>query len=115
MVVINESTLRHDIFETLYDLATAITYGTSVEPTITAAFIDGAHAPFPQIVVEPIDVNVDMIMLGAREANNTKMRTINASIIIYTKKNEDLDLISDKLDTSVINTQITGISLIDSA
>jgi len=112
MVTINESTLRHDIFETFYDIANAITYSTSTAPTITAAYIDGAHAPFPQIVINPIDISVEKILIGERTSDNMKLRNVVVTIDIYTKKNEDLDLIVDLLDTSIIDTQITGVTMV---
>jgi len=112
MVTISDSTLRHNVWETIYDLVNAGVYSTSTAPTITAAFIDGDHSPFPQIVVEPVEVSKSDYMLGSDRTSNTK--TISINIIIYTKKNQDLDLLADKVD-AIVNTNITGLTLIDTS
>jgi len=51
-------------------------------------------------------------MLGSDRTSNTK--TISINIIIYTKKNQDLDLLADKVD-AIVNTNITGLTLIDTS
>jgi len=113
MVSITDSSLRANVFETLHDLATAITYGTDTEPTITAAYIDGSHAPYPQVVIEPADISKSDFTVGSDRSANTK--NINVNVLIFTKKNKDLDVISDLLDTSITNTNYDGMTMIDSS
>lgn len=86
--------MRQNVFETVYDLATALTYNSSSEPTITAAFISDDPS-FPQVVVNPVDVELDDPSFGSTGRNWD--RTVRILIDVYTKKRKDLDIITDVL------------------
>ena len=108
-MTLNDTKLRQSVWETVYDLVSAGTYSSTITPTITAAYIEGDHAPFPQIVVNPIDINKTDFTFGndRKGATNNIVMTID----IFTKKNKDLDVLSDEVD-SIMTSRIQGITLI---
>lgn len=100
-MTINNTSIRQDVWDTIYTAVHSGIYTTEVTPTVTAAYIDGSHAPFPQIVISPIELDKSDFMLG--EDRTVYTRNISINITIYTKKNIDLDVLSDEVD--VIMTQ----------
>ena len=72
MVTINNTSIRQNVFETVYDRLKAKADGsdfdTSTQPTITAAYIDDDQS-FPQIVIHPVDVTKDTYNLQQSNPN----------------------------------------------
>lgn len=101
MVTITDSTLRANVYETIYDLVNGISFSLSSSNTVTvtAAFIDEDRA-FPQVVIHPIDIESEKSNFDS----TLRDRMIKVLIEVYTKKAKDLDQISDK----VIDTLETG-------
>ncbi len=106
MVTIVDTSLRQSIFETLYDtLTTANLLSSTV--TVTAAYIDSDDAPFPQVVIHP--VNVDKSDYTFDRSVNKK--DINIMIDIWTKKNKDKDIITDEIDAVLDTLKMGGVML----
>lgn len=110
MVTISNSTIRQNIFETIYDIVSAITFTSTITtPRITAAFIDDSKSTFPQIVINPVDIGRDTFTIGSdRSASN---KNITVVIDVFTKKSKDLDIVSDAIQTAM-DTNFSGITLI---
>lgn len=106
MVTINSSTLRSNVYETIYDTLTAANLLSSTA-TVTAAYIDNPSA-FPQVVVNPVDVSHDDHSFDWTHSK----KTITVMIDIWTKKNKDKDLLADAIDTLLRPLKISGLSLI---
>lgn len=91
MVTIESSTLRQNIYETVYDALTSANL-LSGAVTVTAAYIDD-DAKFPQVIIYPVSVSKD----GFTYNRSFGREEVNVSIEIYTKKAKDLDQINDEL------------------
>ena len=107
MVTISNTSLRANIYETIYDTLTSANL-LSGGVTVTAAYID-EEPSFPMVVINPAIVSHDRF--GMDRARSRK--TINVVIDIYTKANKDIDLISDEIDTILRPYKVPGITLID--
>ena len=111
MVAINNSTVRQNLFETVYDTlkahATSSSYGTSTQPTIVAQYVDDTKA-MPEIVVHP--ANVDTGEWTFNRSNN--QQNINLMVEVYTTKNKDVDVLSDDIYILLTTNKITGAMLI---
>ena len=107
MVTINSSTLRSNVYETIYDTLTSANLLSSTA-TVTAAYIDDKDASFPQVVVNAVDVDKENPTLNRTYWTNN----ISIMIDIFTKKNKDKDLIADEIDALISPLNIPGISLI---
>lgn len=107
MVTISNTSLRANIYETLYDSLKAANLLSSTV-TVTASYID-SDSSFPQVVVHPVNVSHDSFGM---DRTLTK-KTINIIIDIYTKKNKDIDLITDEIDALLRPLRISGMTLID--
>lgn len=106
MVTINKSTLRQNVYETIYDTLTNANL-LSGSVTVTAAYIDDDKA-FPQVVVNPIDVTDKRFRFDRDYSTDT----IKVLIEIYTKKNKEKDQISDEIDALSDLKNILGVSLV---
>jgi len=106
MVSINDTTLRANIYETIYDTLTAA-HLLSSTATVTAAYIDSDTAPFPQVVINPVDVDKDSFSFD----KSISSKNINIVIDIYTKKNKDKDLLADEIDGVITSLSMSGVSL----
>ena len=107
MVTISNTTLRANVYETVYDILTAANLlGGSV--TVTAAYIDSTES-FPQVVVNPANISKDTFSFDRSNSTNT----ISVMIDIYTKKNKQIDQITDAIDSLSSLKSITGLQLTD--
>lgn len=113
MVTISNLTLRANIFETLYDIVSGITFtlssGNSVR--VTAAFVDDEET-LPQVVVHRADVNKQ----GFTFNRSTSMQDIQVVIEVFTglsKGNKDLDQITDTLVSTLEAASTPGIQLVN--
>ena len=98
MVNIVQSTIRANIFETLYDLLTAqLSAGT-----VTAAFIDD-NPTFPQVVINPASIKIE------RQTFNVDNRTyeVEVEVELYCKKNKEIDQISDEISNDMYSNETT--------
>ena len=107
MVTISNSTVRANIYETLYDTLNSANLLSSTV-TVTAAYID-SDSSFPQVVIHPVDVSHDMF--GMDRVNSRK--TANVMIDVYTKKAKEIDQITDEIDALVRPLKLPGITLVD--
>lgn len=112
MVTINDSTLRANVFETIYDLVSAVSWGldSSATVTVTAAFVDDDRA-LPQVVINPVDVDT-MDYVFDRSLID---REIRVAIEVYAKKAKDLDQMSDKILNTLETASTPGIRLVDTS
>lgn len=107
MVTITNATLRSSMWETIYDTLTAA-HLLSSTVTVTASYIDSATAPFPQVVLYPMDVEKSEFSF---DRSNSR-KDINVMIDIWTRKNKDKDTIADAIDVLLSALNIPGVSLI---
>jgi hypothetical protein len=98
MVNIVETTIRANIFETLYDSLTA----SLSAGTVTAAFIDD-NPTFPQVVINPTKLLIKKLTLN----RGTKEYTCEVEIEIYAKKNKDIDEIADEIHADLSTNEAT--------
>jgi len=92
MVSVTKATIRANIFEVLYDLLVAqLSAGT-----VTAAFIDTSPT-FPQVVINPAAMKIEKLTF--RKDNKEYLAEIE--IEIYTKKNKEIDTISDEITSDL--------------
>lgn len=110
MVTISDATLRQNVYETVLDiLSTDVASSTSpiYQYTVTAAYIEGSQAPFPQIVLNPVDVDRSEPTFGTP----TFRKDIRVLIDIFTKKNKQKDIAADRVMALLDNTAWSGVSL----
>lgn len=107
MVVITSSTLRQNIYETVYDTLTAANLLSSTV-TVTAAYIDSDSA-FPQVVVYPVKVAKDRFTYG----RDFGAESIQVMVEVYTKKAKQLDQISDEVATAMQSLKMNSLQLLD--
>jgi hypothetical protein len=105
MVTITASTVRATIFETLYDSLTA----SLSAGTVTAAFIDD-NPTFPQVVINPAKVTEKKLSFNRA----AKEYTFEVEIDLFTKKNKEVDQISDEIqaDLNTNESTLNGFGLI---
>lgn len=104
MVTLNDTTLRANVWETVYDLLVAANLGASTV-TVTSAYIDDVPT-FPQVVVRPIQKSNSDYTIDSTHSTSTKQ--INVIIELYTKKALQIDTISDEIENTITN--IAGLS-----
>jgi hypothetical protein len=99
--------LRQNVFEAVY---TALTnaYLLSSTVTVTAAFIDRSDAPFPQVVVHPVDVNKDTFTYDRTYSR----KDVRIMIDIWTKKNKEKDQIADQIDAVLESINLGYVQLV---
>lgn len=112
MVTISNSTLRANVYETVYDLIKAISFSlsSSNSVTVTAAFIDKAEA-LPQVVISPADIDI---------SNNTfdrssKMREIRVLVEVFANKKKDIDQMADKIVNTIEGASHPGMQLVNTS
>jgi hypothetical protein len=112
LVTITDATVRQDVYETVYDLlATEVATSTSpiYQYTLSAAFIDKSmDTPFPQIIVNPVDVESTERTLGHSGRFTQDIRVL---IDVWTRKNKDKDIASDRIYALLTATSWSGILL----
>ena len=107
MVTITDTNLRQNIFESIYDALTNANLLSSTA-TVTAAYIDSDNAPFPQVVVHPVNVSKDSFTFN----RSVSEKNINIMIDIWTKKNKDKDVIADQIDAVIEPLKMGGVMLV---
>lgn len=110
MVTISDSTLRQNVYECIYDLLAAEIASTSSpihSSTLVAAYINGTAAPYPQIVLNPVDVDRKEYSFD----RTTSTKTIRLLIDVFTIKNKDKDIICDRIQSLLDNASIQGVML----
>ena len=114
MVSISDSTIRNNVYETIYDQLNTdkSTYGASSTPALYGGHPDWESASFPNIILNPIEVDeADYTVDTTRSVSN---KTVVVIIEVYTTKNKDLDIIADGVSASM-KTQFTGLFLVNAA
>ena len=106
MVTITDATLRSNIYETIYDTLTAANLLSSTA-TVTAAYIDSETAPFPQVVINPVNVEKPSFSFD----RTISEKEITVIIDLWTKKNKDKDLLADEIDTIITPLKMGGVML----
>jgi len=110
MVTILDSSLRQNVWESVYDLATT-SIATS-DAIVTAAYID-SQPQLNQVVINPIDKSENAFTVDT--TRNVTTKTIVVNIDIYTKgkdSSKNIDILSDKVENIFKTNQIDGITLI---
>lgn len=106
---------RTDLFTAVYNLINTnmSSYGASTSViTLYGGYPDTENPTFPAIIIEPIQINEQ----GSSKTTDTQ-RAVSSKIIpviihIFAKRNRDLDIIADGINTS-LQTAITGFLLND--
>jgi len=109
MVTISDSTLRSNVYETIYDIINTgkSSYGASSVPDLYGGYPDWEDVSYPNIIVNPIEVGEDTFTVDtARSVSN---KTIVVIIEIFTKKNKDLDIIADGIVSGIKASPFTGV------
>lgn len=106
MVTLSNSTLRQNVYETVYDLINGISFNASVSVTVTAAFIEEDRA-LPQVVVHPVDISTGDFVLN----RSTSMKTVQVLIEVFSKKRKDLDIITDDILSTMETASTPGMML----
>ena len=92
MVTITEDTIRTATFEIIYDSLTA----SLSTGTVTASFIDD-NPTFPQVVINPASVKFTKNTF----TNANRERFIEVEVVLYCKKNKEIDQITDEIDADL--------------
>lgn len=110
MVTLSDSTLRANVYETVWDLINAVSWGLSSSSTVTvtAAFIDADKA-LPQVVIHPVDVDNSDFTFD----KSSMYREIRVLIEVYSKKRKDLDQMSDVILSTMETASTPGMRLVD--
>lgn len=107
MVTISNTSLRANIYETIYDTLTSANL-LSGSVTVTAAYID-EDAAFPQVIVYPVSVNKD----GFTYDRSFGRELVKVMIEVYTKKAKDLDQITDELVPLLESLKMNSLQLLN--
>ena len=107
-MTINSSSLRHDMYSAFYTLVSAVTssWGASATPTVYGGYPDLSTISFPNIIIEPVSVRESEFTVDT--TRNNVSSDIFFIIHIYSKKNQDLDLIADGINAAIKGTPIQG-------
>lgn len=106
MVTITGSTLRANVYEHIYDTLTSASLLSSTA-NVVAAYKD-TMTSFPYVVVNPISVSKDNPTFDRSSFDNQ----IVVLIDIFTKKNKDIDQITDQIDNLSALKSVSGLSLV---
>lgn len=111
MVTINDNTIRHNIYETIYDLINAnkSSWSSSSEASLIGGYPDFNSTNFPTIVLLPINVDETERVVG----DNSSTKFVTVIIQIFSKGNSDLDILSDGITDMLRSNNIVGLSLGD--
>ncbi|WP_298752995.1 hypothetical protein [uncultured Arcobacter sp.] len=107
MVTINSSTLRANVFETVYDILTAANLLSSTV-TVVGGYPDEDTIQYPIVAVERIDVSKDEPTFD----RSTMKNEIVVPIDIYAKKNKQIDQITDEIDALSSLKSISGLMMV---
>jgi hypothetical protein len=103
MVTIASSTLRANVYETVYDILTSA-YLLSSTVDVVASYKD-TMTDFPYVVVNPISINKSNPTYDRTSMENT----IIVKLDVYTRKKKEIDQISDEIDNLTTLKHITGL------
>ena len=111
MVTITDSSLRNTVYQNVYNLINSNkgSFGASSTPTLYGGYPDVKSISYPNIVLMPIDVNEDSYTIDTDRSTSNKMITV--TIEVYSKKNQDLDIIADGITHMFRQNQIAGMFL----
>lgn len=104
--MVTDATLRHDIFEEVYDIINAISFSVA-SVSVKGVFQDNVEQ-MPQVVIYSPEVEEDTFSFGGW--TNTS-KTINVVVEVYTTKNKDKDVILDEVVNGVKSNKFTGANL----
>jgi len=110
-VTIADATLRQNLYEVIFDLL-ATDVATSTSPIyqykLTAAYIQGSKPVFPQIVLNPVDVDRSEPTFGS----GNYRKDIRVLIDIFTKKSKEKDIAADRIQALLDANAWDGVVLI---
>lgn len=110
MVTISNSTLRNNVYETIYDLVSGAKSGFG-DPALYGGYPDVSSISFPNVVINPISVSEDTFTVESSRSGSSN-KNVLVIIEIYSEKNKDLDIISDGLTDLFRTSNINGLSLV---
>ncbi len=105
MVTLTSSTIRQNLWETIYDTVKAANLLSSTV-TVVSAYVD-EDPSFPMIVINPVDKGRDNPSFNRANWTDNLM----VEIEIYTKKAKQLDQLCDALDSLISPLSVTGVML----
>jgi len=110
MVTISNSTIRNNVYETIYDLISNAKSGFG-NPALFGGYPDVKTISFPNVVINPVVVSEDTYTIETTRSGASN-KNILVTIEIYSEKNKDLDTISDGLTHLLRTSNISGLSLV---
>lgn len=112
MVTIIDSTVRSNVYETIYDTINAVlsSMSASSTPVLYGGYPDIKTVNFPCIIIQPITVGEIDFTIDSTRSSTTK--EIVVVIEIYAEKNKDLDIIADYVINLLKTTSMSGIFLV---
>lgn len=108
----SDSTLRQDVYSAVRTLINTdkSSYGASATPALIGGYPDLSTITFPCIAFPNVNIGKSESTFG------TSMKsTISVMFILFAKKNEDLDKMSDGIDNSITTNTWSGFTLVDSS
>ena len=113
MVTTTKNNITYSVYKNVFDLlkgkATTSKFGSSVQPTITAAYIDKVPT-FPQVVIGQPGLDVEDFVFDRSSAKTS----VSLVLDVYTSgksKNKDLSLITDNIYEFLTDNKTAGITL----
>lgn len=106
MVTIESSTLRSNVWETVYDELVAANLLSSTV-SVKSAYPD-SQPSFPLVVVHPTNIEKEDWTFDRSSSRNN----IEVLIDVYTKKSKQIDQITDEIDALSSLKTISGLMLV---
>lgn len=112
MVDITNSSIRHTLYQNIYDVInnTKSGYSASATPTLYGGMPDLNDISFPAIVIMPVEVSEDTPLFDTTY-NFTK--TALVTIMCFAKSNKDTDYLSDGVSSALRGSMFSGATLIN--
>jgi len=110
-MTISDSTIRRNVFSEVRTILNngLSTWGASVTPVLLAFHPDTNTVAFPTIVLDLVNVNEDNYTVDTTRSTSDK--TISVVVFVYTKRNDDAEMISDGITSAFRSNQISGMYL----
>lgn len=108
---------RSDLYLSVYNIISSdlTSYGASTSSmTVYGGFPDIETQTFPSIVIEPIELSEQGNTKTIDTTRSVSTKLVPIVIHIFAKRNRDLDIIADGINTS-LHTKITGYLLNDTS
>lgn len=112
MVTITDTSIRHTVYQNVYDVInnTKSGYSASATPTLYGGMPDFNDMTYPSIVIMPVEVSEDNPLFDT--VYNTS-KTILVTVMCFAKSNKDTDYLSDGVTNALRSSMFSGATLIN--